>query len=164
MSRRIKVGVLVLMAVVAGGLWIGSALAQQGERAGYDPEQMRQRYMTRVQEALAVSGEDWTKLEPKVSDVYTLWRQMRGGMGFGTQRRAAPGAEEKLTDLEQATADLQTLLQDAQAAPEQIKGKLDALRAAREKTAKQLAEARDALRKELNVRQEAQLVLMGLLE
>ena len=50
------------------------------------------------------------------------------------------------------------------AKPEEIKAKLTALRAAKERATQELAKARQGLRQIMNLRQEAVLVLNGLLD
>ncbi len=66
--------------------------------------------------------------------------------------------------MEKATTDLQTTLENQQADPKVIKDKLTALRAAREKVRQQLDKATADLKSVLTVRQEAQLVMMGIIE
>ena len=102
----------------------------------------------------------------------------RGGM-FGGGRRGAqggpgaqgarPGAQgggtaEVQTAMAKATEQLNTLLDDSTATPEKIKEQLTALRTVRENTKKELVTAQKALQAKVTVRQEAQLVLMGLLD
>ena len=60
--------------------------------------------------------------------------------------------------------EIQRLLMDPQATPEQIGQKLDALRKTREKARKQWIRAQQQLREVLDFRQQARLVLMGLLD
>jgi len=59
---------------------------------------------------------------------------------------------------------LQTVLENKDASPEEIKAKLNALRTTRAKREAELKTAREELRKVLTLRQEAQLVLMGMLD
>jgi hypothetical protein len=59
--------------------------------------------------------------------------------------------------------ELQLLLQNPDATPEQINPKLDELRKARDNGAKQWAGAQQELREVLNLHQQATLVMMGLL-
>jgi prefoldin subunit 5 len=66
--------------------------------------------------------------------------------------------------VEQASEQLSTVLENTAAAPEDIKKQLTALRAAKEKAKQELAAAQQELRKLATVRQEAQLVLMGMLD
>jgi chromosome segregation ATPase len=59
---------------------------------------------------------------------------------------------------------LQTLLEDKNATSDEIKAKLSVLRKAREAAKQELAQAQRELRELLTLRQEAMLVVMGLLE
>ena len=66
--------------------------------------------------------------------------------------------------MEKAQEQLRTVLDNTSATPDQIKKQLTALRTAREKAKQQLAVAQQDLRKIITVRQEAQLVMMGMLD
>ena len=70
----------------------------------------------------------------------------------------------ELTEVEKIQDELQTLLENTAATPEQIKQQVTKLRAAREKAKQDLAKAQQDLRQILTVRQEAQLVLMSMLD
>lgn len=96
---------------------------------------------------------------------------MQGGSGGGSGGSAQFGggptwrlADRELTEGEKACEELFELLQDKNSRPEKIKQKMDALRQAREKAKNQLAKVRQELREILNSRQEANLVLIGLLD
>jgi Mg-chelatase subunit ChlD len=69
-----------------------------------------------------------------------------------------------MTAVEKASQQLRTSLRNEATSPEEIKKQLAALRTAREAAKKELAVAQQDLRKAVNIRQEAQLVLMGLLD
>jgi flagellar biosynthesis chaperone FliJ len=71
--------------------------------------------------------------------------------------------DRPLTDGERICEELQRLLQDPAAEPGEITRKLDALRDARERARKQWTRAQQELRKVLDLRQKATLVMMGLL-
>jgi len=71
--------------------------------------------------------------------------------------------DRPLTDGERLIEELQWLLQDPDPEPAELRQKLDALRKAREKATQQWVRAQQELRKVLNLRQEATLVMMGLL-
>ncbi|MHC4230767.1 MAG: hypothetical protein ACYSW0_25295, partial [Planctomycetota bacterium] len=71
--------------------------------------------------------------------------------------------DRPLTDGERLIEELQWLLQDPEPDPAEVRQKLDALRKAREKATKQWVRAQEELRKVLNLRQEATLVMMGFL-
>jgi hypothetical protein len=66
--------------------------------------------------------------------------------------------------VEKASEGLRTLLENTSATPEQIKQQLTTLRAAKEKAKQQLAVAQKELREVITLRQEAQCVMMGLLD
>ena len=82
-------------------------------------------------------------------------------------RRETPESPEPTrepTAVEKALQELQAVLDNEEARPMEIKQKLTALRQAREKVKQELAKAQQELRGLLTARQEAQLVLMGLLD
>ena len=156
---------------------------QRGQMPGggqFDPERMRQMMSQRMQEMFGATDEEWKILGPRVTKVQELSREVgggfRGGMMFGRRggpqggpgggrfggRQGAPDREQ--TEVEKATEGLQTLLENTSATPDQIKNQLTALRAAREKTKQQLAVAQKELRQIITVRQEAQCVMMGILD
>jgi len=68
------------------------------------------------------------------------------------------------TQVEKICGELQMLLQDRNATPEAIRGKLDALRQARAQARKRWAQAQQDLREALSLHQQATLMMMGLLE
>ncbi len=71
------------------------------------------------------------------------------------------GPQGEPTALGKAIAQLRTTLANPSASPEDIKKRLTAVQAARERLKQELAAAQGDLRKLLTVRQEAQLILMG---
>jgi septal ring factor EnvC (AmiA/AmiB activator) len=74
------------------------------------------------------------------------------------------GAQGQPTEFDKATEQLQKVIDNDSAKPEDIEKQLTAFRAAREKAKKQLAAEQQKLQQQLTVRQKAQLVLMGLLD
>ena len=157
----------------AGGGQRGGQPGAGGDRQ-FDPAQMRQMMEQRTREQVGATEAEWKTLGPRVMKVDQLTRQIsgssRGGMAFGGGRRGAqgdqPGAaqEGEMTALEKASQALRTSLRNEATSPEEIKKQLAALRTAREAAKKDLAVAQQDLRKTVNIRQEAQLVLMGLLD
>jgi hypothetical protein len=151
---------------------------QQGQRGQFDPEQMRQRMAERMKEQLGVDDAAWKVMEPRLQKVMDLSRQAGGGgrgMMFGMmggpggqrpgQEGRGPGGQQReLSPVEKAMEQLQTTLDNPSASPEEIKKQLTALRTAREKARQELATAQQSLREILTVRQEAQLVRMGMLD
>ena len=90
-----------------------------------------------------------------------------GGSAQGTMVPNSPGRQDfdgPISDGEILCEDIQRLLYDPQTTPEQVSQKLDALRKAREKARKQWIRAQQQLREVLDFRQQAKLVLMGLLD
>jgi len=171
------VAVLTVAALVCASIVMAQAGGRQRGRRRFDPEQMRQRMMERMKEALRASDEEWELIAPRLEKVQTLTRQARGGDmrvlfagmgGFrGTPARTRPReetAQQEQTPLEEATANLRAVLQDQEASDAQIQEALTAYREEREKVREELAEAQQDLREVLSLRQEGQLVLMGLLD
>ncbi|OHB76242.1 MAG: hypothetical protein A2Z25_05930 [Planctomycetes bacterium RBG_16_55_9] len=165
----------------------GGMQGPQGQGPGgrqFDPEQMRQMMEQRMQEALGATDQEWKVLGPRVMKVQDLSRQTGGGgrgmMMFGRGMRGGPGGpgapggdrpggrgmgtNRELTEVDKIQEALQTTLDNTSATPDQIKQELTKLRAAREKAKQELAKAQQDLRQVLTVRQEATLVLMGMLD
>jgi hypothetical protein len=147
-----------------------------GGRGRFDPTQMRQRMMQRIQQALGASDDEFAVLEPKIDAVVQLRMDVNGGMfGRGMGRRPGGGgggggpdggapSTQPSSPVQTATADLRTTLDDDSATPDQIKSKLDTLRQAKAQEKADLSKNEDDLRSLLTQRQEAQLVLFGILD
>ncbi len=93
--------------------------------------------------------------------------QAGGSMQGGTMvptTTGRQGFDGSLSDGEVICEELERLLYDPQTTPVQVSQKLDALRTAREKARKQWIRAQQQLREVLDFRQQARLVLMGLLD
>ncbi|MGQ9591515.1 MAG: hypothetical protein ACUVYA_14625 [Planctomycetota bacterium] len=124
----------------------------------------------RMRETLGASEEEWKVLEPKIDAVQTAAREVRGG-GFGPgggpggrMRGGERGQATPESPVAKATQELRTALEDTSATAEAIAQKLAALRKARDAARENLARAQADLRELLTKRQEAQLVLMGILD
>ena len=180
-------GLLVAQPQGRGGQRPGGQPGQRGQRGQFDMDRFRQMMNERMKTQLGASDAEWTVIEPRLTKVMTLSRQAgsggRGMMGmFMGQRRGpggAPGAPgdrgsegrtrpqrpdaRELTAVEKAGEQLRTTLENTAASAEQIKAQLIALRNAREKARQELIKAQKDLQQILTLRQEAQLVLMGLL-
>ena len=136
------------------------------------PDEFRAAAAARMKEALGATDAEWAVLGPKVEKVQTLQFQSmagrgmfgrggRGGQGGGPGGGQGAGFSSPVVD---ASRELQTLLENKDATPEQIKAKLTALRDARAKIKEELTKAQTELREVLTVRQEAVLVERGLLD
>ena len=189
-TRKVLVGVAVVSLLAVSGLavaQIGGRMGRGGGGSGRrgsgdpgdvrqrrDPEQMRQMMMERIKEAIRASDEEWKVLEPRVERVMTLSREAYAGRGLmfrgrrGDEDRRPPGAGRAQrgadSPVARAAEELQRTLDNPEATPDQIKAKLTALRTAREQAGQELAKAREAVRELVTQRQEAQLVLMGILD
>ncbi len=115
----------------------------------------RQRAVEDLKDRLGVSDQEWAVLKPRIQVVYDLVHPAPRPIG----KSDAPRTEAELRGRE-----LRELLQDQKAPADQIKARLTALRAAKERAVQQLINARQGLRQLLTLRQEALLVLNGLLD
>ena len=84
------------------------------------------------------------------------------GMGGGSMTPMGD-PDRPLTDGERIIEELQWLLHDLEPNPTDVRQKMNELRKAREKAFQQWVRAQEDLRKVLNLRQEATLMMMGLL-
>jgi len=171
-SRSVFFGMLVIgIALVSVN---ADAQDRRGPRGGFDPEEMRARMMDRMQEVMGSTDEEWKVLEPMVADVMEKQREAGAGRGFGMMmlfrrgdddgnRRGGPGrgfGPEPSAEIQA----LQEVLDNEAASASDIQEKLKALRVEREEKQEALEKAQDKLRKVLTVRQEALLVMFGMLE
>ncbi len=172
-----------------GGPGAGQRPGRFGEPP--DPARMRQMMMEGLRQQLQVGEEEWRVLGPRLERVTELSREvamgrmrmMRGGagpMGLGAMRRGreaepphrprtgAPGRawerDPETSAVARASDELEETLNNPQATPEQIRARLTALRQARERARQELERAREEVRQLVTQRQEAQLVLMGILD
>jgi hypothetical protein len=142
----------------------------QGMRGNFDPAQMQQRMMERMQEQLGMTATEIKAIQPLLTKVMDLRREaagsrMRGMMGMmggrggrgGTGQQNAPAP----TGLAKIQGELRTLLENDSATAAQIKTKLTAYRKARVKIQQDLAKAQSNLIKVLSVKQEAICVMSG---
>lgn len=146
-----------------------------GGFGGFDPAQWRERMNKMMQEQLGATDDEWKVLSPKIEKVQTAQRDSFGGFGmFG--RRGGPGGppggpggpggagNQQPSKLAQAQTDLRTLLEKKDAGAQEISSKLTAYREAREKSRAEVQAAQKSLKELVTQRQEAVLVLMGVLE
>lgn len=155
----------------------------RGGRGNFDPEQMRQRMIDNYKEQLGMTDEEVKAIMPKIEKVQQLQRDSRSGgfpFGFGGPGGGPGGfggrggdrggrggdrqGDQPQSAVAKATSDLRTAVQDKAASADDISKKLTALRQAREKAKSDVAAAQKDLRELLTQKQEAALVLMGILE
>lgn len=175
-SYGIPLMVGVVLAVVLGTLssFSQDETGRQGGRRGvrdgqgmgqFDPSQMRAMMLGRIKQELNATDDEWKVIEPLVENVAEKQREARGGFGMGRAMRR-PGSEAggPGADMSQEVEALRTALDSEESSSEDIKSKVEAVRADRKKKESELKSAREELRKVLTLRQEARLVLMGLLD
>ncbi len=172
-------GLAAMLCLGAGSLWAQDraanastdANANPGDRRGrgnFDPAEFQRRMMDNVKERLAFTNDaEWAAVQPLVQKVFDARREvgfggggfMRGGRG-GTDnnasRRGASGQSNPEADA------LQKALDSSMPAAA-LKPVLEKYRAARNDKQAKLEAAQENLQKVLTARQEAQAVLMGLL-
>ena len=190
-KKRLNFAVICLLVAVLGSISLLSA-APEDERKkpkssrrtqreqgssrmgrGRNPQQ-RQKMMTdRMKKNLGASDEEWTIIEPRLTKVMKLSRETSSGgmaMAMFAQRRGGPGqqrpgqADREQGKVAKATQQLRTTLENKEAKPEEIKARLTAVRKAKEQARQELSKAQQQLREVLSLKQEAQLVLTGMLE
>jgi len=114
--------------------------------------------MERIKTTLGSTDEEWKLVQPLVKNLNDIQMKMRTG---GFRRRPGGGPSQ---DESPEVASLRTVLESEKATPEEIKSKLAAYRDFQKKNEEALQKARADLRKVLTVKQEANLVLMGMLD
>lgn len=137
-----------------------------GERGDIDMEAARERWqetrMNRIKDSIEATDDEWVVLRPRIEKIQQL--DQAAGIGSMMGRMPRPGADREPNEIETATRELRDILRDEAANAEHVNEKLTALRLAREKHQQELEAAREELRELVTVRQEAQLVLQGILE
>ena len=137
---------------------------------GGQAAEFRQRMFERLKNELDVTEEEWTVIEPKLTKVMKLAREtnLRGMRGRGGRRgrqgRGPEESESEQSEIQKAAIALQEAVIKSDTSSDDIKVKLEAFRKAKKQAKQELAKAQDELKESLSVRQEAKLVLRGLLE
>lgn len=143
---------------------------------GGDREAFRQRMNERLKTSLKVTDDEWSIIQPLLENVQKKQREVmmnrmagmfghgnRGGGGADTANKPnRPDRPERPTAPEIEA--LKTALETDGTPTDDIKSKLETVRAARKKAEADLNAACDELRKVLTLRQEAVLVMMGILQ
>lgn len=148
---------------------------RQGQRdRSFDRSDMEERMMTMMQERLGISDEEWTVIKPLMSEVMTQSRAASGRSGMMRNRggrgrdRGNDSQQQELSEdasaVEKAVYELQQTLEKEAPSSAEIKAKLTALRGAKEKAKQDLVKAQQKLREVLTLKQEAQLVMIGMLD
>jgi hypothetical protein len=171
------------LGALAAGLMLSLANAAQpgggGQRGDWNPEEMRERIAERMQQVLGASDAEFKVMRPLLEDVQDKQRASMagrmGGMGMmaagrggqagrpGADQRRPGAAEGATTPVAAATAALSSALESESTPASEIRAKMQALRDARSKADDELKVSQNKLREVLTARQEARLVVMGLL-
>jgi len=184
LGLRYSMGALALVALL--GTVQGFAGEEGGKQRGqFNPEEFRARMAERMKENLGLSEDEFKAIQPKIDAVQKAQGAARvGGGGFGGfggrggrgnrpggtggDAAAAPATPpplpENATDLQKKSRELSDLLANKEADPKAVKDKLAEVRDLRDKAKVDLKKAQDELKELLTPKQEAQLVMMGLLE
>jgi len=167
-----------------------NSTGQQNRKNIFNPDQFREMMTQRLKTELKVSDEEWTILQPLVENVMTKQRETgairmegltgrsrRGGRGptaggseqaaqnISTRSTATTGGDQSGSKSSKPEIDaLKKALEATDSSNEDLTAKLTAVRENREKHTEELKKAREDLRKVLTLRQEAALVLMGILD
>lgn len=138
-------------------------------RGNFDPAQFRQMMLDRLKEQLGSSDDEWKVLSPRIEKVFTLERDTRGGgmmgssrFGRSSDRQSQPSGEQSA--VQKAAASLRSALEDKSISADEIASRLAAYRQAKEQAKADLVKAQADLKELLSQRQEAQLVMMGMLD
>ncbi|HOE66630.1 MAG TPA: hypothetical protein PLO62_08890 [Candidatus Hydrogenedentes bacterium] len=152
-----------------------------GRRGNADPAQMTERMMNRMKEGMEATDEEWQVIAPRLRKVMELQPMPRfGGMGprqgrpaeaQGTATQGPAGGQARGSargpfagaNVPEADA-LQKAIDSKESTNEELRQAMKAYRDARSKQEKELQRARQELRDVLTLRQEAQLMLMRLLD
>ena len=149
-------------------------------------EEFRKMMMDRLQERLGATPDEMQVLSPKLEKVMTAQRDAMSGMGMGMGRLFGRGGrggggggggqgrgpgcgggggfQMPETPVSKATQELDTLLENKDAPDAEVATKLTALREARAKSRADLQAAQKELQEVLTPRQEAILVVLGMVE
>ncbi len=139
----------------------------------FDPAQFRERMMNSMKERMGSTDDEWKVLAPKIEKVMAAQRETRSGFGGfggpdrggrGGDRGGAGASDQQLSKVAQTQRDLRTLLENKDASADEISKKLTAYREARDKARAELQAAQKALKDVVTQRQEAMLVMSGMLE
>jgi hypothetical protein len=153
-----------------------------GSRGRFDPEQFRKMMADRMKQSMKTTDEEWSVLEPMITNVVEKQMAARGGFGRGlggpprdasSSSSSNPGGSSKSGSDSTRTSRypqpaeveaLRTTLEKDDAPKEELKARLEAIRAQKKRAQQELEDARAQLAKVVTVRQEAVLVAFGILE
>jgi hypothetical protein len=176
--------IIILCAVAATLAFSASSLlaqdngnqgGQRGQRSqggpgggNFDPAQMQQRMLERVQEQLGFTNDvEWDAVKPLVQKVMEARRDTMSGMGrgmFGGGRNRGGDQANRGGMFGQQSPEAEALQKalDDNAPASQVKDLLAKYKASQKAKQAKLEAAQDDLKKVLNTKQEAQAYMLGL--
>ena len=164
-SNRLPRGLAWIAPIAALCLFAMPLSAQnQPGGGGFDPAQMRQRMMDFMKERLGASDDEMQAIAPKLEKVMQLQRDAGGGGMRGMRRQGGDQQQQQpQSPVQQKAKELQDAV-EANAPAADIKAKMQALREARAGARQELTKAQAELKELLTQKQEATLLMMGMLE
>lgn len=143
-------------------------MAQDGGgrgRGNFDMTAIQQMAMGWIKEQLAAPDDEWAVLQPKLQKVMEAAIESRlNGTQLGMLlSRNAPG-DRPQSPVAKAQADLKSALDDTSIGADEIASRLKVLREARQRAKEEYEAAQKELKDVLTQRQEAMLVMYGLLD
>jgi hypothetical protein len=159
----------------AGGAGAGAAAApgaggeQEGGRRFNTATMMRER-MNTIKEQMGATDEEWKELSPKIEKAMMLQRETRPMQGFGFAGGRRPGGEGRQppagppSKVIEAQTELGKAIKEKNAPADDVAKKLADYREARDKARAELVVVQKDLKKSVKPREEAVLVLNGILD
>lgn len=184
-KRRLALSCLLGLCLAVTGSAYGQAAGGGGAgggggqgRGNRDPAQQRQRMMDRMKEQMGATDEEWKALEPRIQKVMEAQRDARQGgfNGFGGGGRggrggqggggvAAPPADDaNASPVRTARQAVRAAIDDSNTSPQDLAAKLKAYRDARDQAREKLTQAQKDLKELLSQKQEAVLLMSGMIE
>lgn len=171
-AASLAVGTSSLLAQDNGGNTDNGGQQRRNRQGGgnWDPAQMQQRMMDRVQEQLGFTNDtEWDAVKPLVQKVMDARRDvgfggMRAMFGGGRNRGGDQGGNNRPSPFGQASPEQDALQKaiDDNAPAAQVKDLLAKFKASQQAKQAKLEAAQDALKAVLTTKQEAQAYLLSL--
>lgn len=177
--RQEKWSKLMCMALACAFLSVAAVQAEDAPPArpggggggrNFDPAKMRENMQNRIKEEMGATDEEWKALQPKIEDLQKAQELNRGNMRAlfrrpgGNGGNTPPADEGTKTEIQKKTEALKALVDAKDSDPKAIQEALKGLREEREKNKAALKKSQDALKELLTAKQEATLVMYGMLE
>lgn len=140
----------------------------------FDPTRIQDMLLEQIKVELKLTDEEWLVIKPLLADILKIQMSQisqgfmggmrRGGQGAGGPGQGVPSMPGMAGQQFPEADALSTVLSQDAATSDEIKARLEAYRAALKKKQDALKAAREKLRPILTLRQEAQLVVRGMLD